>query len=330
MLTRGAGGPPYIIRRLAPLECGRLQGFPDGWAEIVPLNVDDPKENLFWAGVYATDCKIKGKRINTEIIKHPAKLARWHDGLHSAAAEYKMWGNGMALPNALFFIRRLAALYGWSTVKLGSLFDGSGTMPLAAEMCGVRAVWASEVEPYPIAVTRTHLPLMQHLGSVTDIDGGLIEPVDVITFGSPCQDLSIAGRRAGLEGRRSGLFMEAVRIIQEMRQATGGRFPRFAIWENVPGALSSNGGKDFETVINELLNTGESPSAAEESTLSQILMQNPPEKLFLSEKALRGILDRASRRGKPLPPLLLTAINGVLAWHQSRGQSGSMEMQGQP
>ena len=75
MLTRGAGGPPYIIRRLAPLECGRLQGFPDGWAEIVPLNVDDPKENLFWAGVYATDCKIKGKRINTEIIKHPAKLA---------------------------------------------------------------------------------------------------------------------------------------------------------------------------------------------------------------------------------------------------------------
>ena len=253
MLTRGAGGLPYIIRRLAPLECGRLQGFPDGWAEIVPLNVDDPKENLFWAGVYATDCKIKGKRINTEIIKHPAKLARWHDGLHLAAAEYKMWGNGMALPNALFFIQRLAALYGWSTVKLGSLFDGSGTMPLAAEMCGVRAVWASEVEPYPIAVTRTHLPLMQHLGSVTDIDGEIIKPVNVITFGSPCQDLSIAGRRAGLEGKRSGLFMEAVRIIREMRQATGGLFPRFAIWENVPGALSSNGGKDFETVINEML-----------------------------------------------------------------------------
>ena len=253
VLTRGTGGPPYIIRRLAPLECGRLQGFPDGWAEIVPMDADDPEEILFWMGVYATDCKIKGKRANTEIIKHPAKLARWHDGLHSAAAEYKMWGNGMAMPNALFFIRRLAALYGWSTVKLGSLFDGSGTMPLAAEMCGVRAVWASEVEPYPIAVTRTHLPLMQHLGSVTDIDGGLIEPVDVITFGSPCQDLSIAGRRAGLEGRRSGLFMEAVRIIREMRQATGGRFPRFAIWENVPGALSSNGGKDFETVINTML-----------------------------------------------------------------------------
>lgn len=103
VLTRGAAGLPYIIRRLAPLECGRLQGFPDGWAEIAPMNADDPEEILFWMGVYATDCKIKGKRINTEIIKHPAKLARWHDGLHSAAAEYKMWGNGMALPNALFF-----------------------------------------------------------------------------------------------------------------------------------------------------------------------------------------------------------------------------------
>lgn len=245
--------PPYIIRRLAPLECGRLQGFPDGWAEIALMDTDDPAEILFWMNVYVTDCKIKGKRVNAEIIKHPAKLARWHDSLHSAAAEYKMWGNGMALPNALFFLQRLAALYKQSTAKLGSLFDGSGTMPLAAEMCGIQAVWASEVEPYPIAVTRTHLPMMQHLGSVTDIDGGMIDPVDVVAFGSPCQDLSIAGRRAGLEGKRSGLFTEAARIIREMRQATGGLYPRFAVWENVPGALSSNGGKDFETVINTML-----------------------------------------------------------------------------
>ena len=326
------------------------------------MDTDNSEEILFWMGVYATDCKIKGKRVNTEIVKHPAKLARWHDGLHSAAAEYRMWGNGMALPNALFFIQRLAALYGWSTVKLGSLFDGSGTMPLAAEMCGVRAVWASEVEPYPIAVTCTHLPLMQHLGSVTDIDGGLIEPVNVITFGSPCQDLSIAGRRAGLGGKRSGLFMEAVRIIREMRQATGGLFPRFAIWENVPAHChrmeerilkpsSTNccrfpgqtslfdaleeGGRIQQTterlpIESSMLNTGESPSAAEESTLSQILMENPPETLFLSEKALHGILNRASRRGKPLPPLLLTAINGVLAWYQSREQSGLTGTQEQP
>ena len=98
-----------------------------------------------------------------------------------------MWGNGMCLRNALFFLQRLQAVMGWCTIRLGSLFDGSGTMPLAAEMCGMRAVWASEVEPYPIAVTRTHLPYMEHLGSVTDIDGGTIPPVDVITFGPPAR-----------------------------------------------------------------------------------------------------------------------------------------------
>ena len=170
-----------------------------------------------------------------------------------------MWGNGMALPNALFFVRRAVARVaidtgkGAANVKLGSLFDGSGTMPLCAAMCGARPVWASEVEPYPIAVTKTHLPGMKHLGSVTDICGGNIEPVDIITFGSPCQDLSIAGKRAGLDGNRSGLFREAIRIILEMLEATGWKYPRFVIWENVPGALSSNGGKDFETVLNELL-----------------------------------------------------------------------------
>ena len=170
-----------------------------------------------------------------------------------------MWGNGMALPNALFVVRRIvtqltAERCVWpENVKLGSLFDGSGTMPLAAEMCGARAVWASEVEPYPIAVTKTHLPYMKHLGDIRHISGAELEPVDVIAFGSPCQDLSIAGQRAGLDGERSGLFREAVRIIKEMRMASGGACPRFAIWENVPGALSSNGGKDFETVLNELL-----------------------------------------------------------------------------
>ena len=94
---------------------------------------------------------------------------------------------------------------------------------------------------------------MKHLGSVTEIKGSKIEPVDIITFGSPCQDLSIAGKRAGLKGERSGLFREAIRIIREMLAATNGRYPRFVIWENVPGALSSNGGEDFEVVLNELL-----------------------------------------------------------------------------
>src|SRR5574344_1354311 len=104
-------------------------------------------------------------------------------------------------------------------MKLGSLFDGSGGFPLAGSLCGIEPVWAAEIEPYPIAVTRSRFPDMKHLGSVTDINGGDIKPVDIITFGSPCQDLSIAGKRAGLDGSRSNLLFEAVRIVIEMRCA---------------------------------------------------------------------------------------------------------------
>lgn len=93
---------------------------------------------------------------------------------------------------------------------------------------------------------------MIHLGDITKIHGDEIEPVDCITFGSPCQDLSIAGRRAGLAGERSRLFMEAVRIIKEMRSSTNGLYPTFAIWENVPGVFSSNNGDDFRAVLEEL------------------------------------------------------------------------------
>ena len=146
-------------------------------------------------------------------------------------------------------------------MKLGSLFDGSGGFPLAGSLCGIEPVFASEVEPYPIAVTKSRFQNMKHLGSVTDVHGGDIEPVDIITFGSPCQDLSVAGKRAGLkheangddETTRSGLFMEAVRIIKEMREATNGEYPTFAVWENVPGAFSSNKGEDFRTVLEELI-----------------------------------------------------------------------------
>lgn len=151
------------------------------------------------------------------------------------------------------------------TLRLGSLFDGSGGFPLAATLCGGQAVWASEVEPYPIAVTRSRFPEMIHLGDVSKIRGDQIEPVDVITFGSPCQDLSVAGKRAGLkhtengddETTRSGLFMEAVRIIREMRKATNGNYPKYALWENVPGAFSSNKGEDFRIVLEELIKTVE-------------------------------------------------------------------------
>lgn len=358
--------PDWIVRRLIPMECGRLQGFPDGWAEIEPLT--DLRELPFWREVYTKDCEIKGKKPNRKIMQADSEegrrvLMRWHDGLHSRAAEYAMWGNGMALPNALFFVKNAFRELGKppGEIKLGSLFDGSGTMPLCAAMCGGHPVWASEVEPYPIAVTKTHLPNMKHLGSVTDIKGFLIEPVDIITFGSPCQDLSIAGKRAGLNGAKSGLFWEAIRIIWEMLLATGGKYPRFVIWENVPGALSSNKGKDFEVVLNELLhlrefaggradqsilqhgkwgasqttellpielsmlNGGESPSAGAEYMLSAILVENPPEWSFLSEKALNGILNRASRRGKKLQGLLLTAIHGMIEWWQQNPAGGQRE-----
>lgn len=139
-------------------------------------------------------------------------------------------------------------------MKLGSLFDGSGGFPLAGTMCGITPAWASEIEPYPIAVTKARFPNMKHLGDITKIDGAKIEPVDVVTFGSPCQDLSVAGKQKGLAGERSGLFLEAIRIIKEMRTATNGKYPTFIIWENVPGAYSSNKGEDFRTVLQEVAN----------------------------------------------------------------------------
>lgn len=137
-------------------------------------------------------------------------------------------------------------------LTLGSLFDGSGGFPLGGLLCGITPVWASEVEPFPIRVTTKRLPSMKHYGDVSRMDGGKIEPVDIITFGSPCQDMSIAGRREGLDGSRSSLFYEAVRIVKEMRCATNGRYPRYIVWENVPGAFSSNKGADFQSVLEEI------------------------------------------------------------------------------
>lgn len=145
-------------------------------------------------------------------------------------------------------------------MKIGSLFDGSGGFPLAGVICGMEPVWASEIEPYPLRVTAARFPHMTQLGDVTKINGTEIEPVDVITFGSPCQDLSVAGKQVGIhDGARSSLFFEAVRIIKEMRanDAVCGRpdehvRPRFAVWENVPGAFSSNKGADFRAVLQAL------------------------------------------------------------------------------
>ena len=137
-------------------------------------------------------------------------------------------------------------------LTLGSLFDGSGGFPLAGLLAGIQPVFASEIEPFPIRVTTKRLPFVKHLGDINGIHGDEIEPVDIITFGSPCTDMSVAGKRAGLGGKQSSLFYEAVRIIKEMRCATDGKYPRFIVWENVPGAFSSNKGEDFRCVLEEV------------------------------------------------------------------------------
>ena len=138
-------------------------------------------------------------------------------------------------------------------LTLGSLFDGSGGFPLGGLLAGIKPVWASEVEPFPIRVTTKRLPFMKHYGDVSKMNGGEIEPVDIITFGSPCQDMSIAGKRSGLDGNRSSLFYEAIRIVKEMRCKTNGEYPRYICWENVPGAFSSNGGEDFKAVLDAVI-----------------------------------------------------------------------------
>ena len=136
-----------------------------------------------------------------------------------------------------------------SKLTLGSLFDGSGGFPLGGLLCGIEPLWASEIEPFPIRVTTKRIPQMKHYGDINKINGGELPPVDIITFGSPCTDMSVAGKRAGLGGEQSVLFYEAIRIITEMRCKTNGQYPRYAVWENVPGAFSSNKGEDFKAVL---------------------------------------------------------------------------------
>ena len=135
---------------------------------------------------------------------------------------------------------------------LGSLFDGSGGFPLGGVLAGITPIWSSEIEPFPIRVTTARFPNMKHYGDISAIDGSELEPVDIISFGSPCQNLSVAGKREGLDGDRSSLFYEAIRIVKEMREATNGKYPRFIVWENVPGAFSSNKGEDFRAVLEEV------------------------------------------------------------------------------
>jgi len=145
-------------------------------------------------------------------------------------------------------------------MTMGSLFDGIGGFPLAAIRNGITPVWASEIEAFPIEVTKIRFPEMLHVGDITKLDGAKLPPVDVICGGSPCQDLSVAGQRRGLAGERSGLFMEQIRVVKEMRDADERRGrtahtvrPRYMCWENVPGSFSSAGGEDFRIVLEEIV-----------------------------------------------------------------------------
>lgn len=151
------------------------------------------------------------------------------------------------------------------SITMGSLFDGIGGFPIAAVRNGIVPLWASEIEAFPIEVTKHHFPNMIHVGDITQLNGAELPPVDIICGGSPCQDLSVAGARAGLAGERSGLFLEQVRIVKEMRAADElrGRTaklirPRFMVWENVPGAFSSGTkkGEDFRIVLEEIIGVG--------------------------------------------------------------------------
>lgn len=148
-------------------------------------------------------------------------------------------------------------------LTLGSLFDGIGVFPLSASRYGITLIWASEIEKAPVSITKRHFPNIHHLGDITKVKGGEIPPVHIITFGSPCQNLSNIGNREGLTGSQSSLFFHSIRIIEEMRCATNGTYPVIAVWENVMGAFSSNNRLDFKAVLESFTNT-EIPMPASE------------------------------------------------------------------
>jgi DNA (cytosine-5)-methyltransferase 1 len=135
---------------------------------------------------------------------------------------------------------------------VGSLFSGIGGIDLSFQQAGFTVQWQCEINLFARMILEKHFPGLRIYEDVTMIEGGIIPPVDVLTFGSPCQDLSTAGTQLGLSGARSSLFFEAVRIAHEMREATDGRSPTFLVFENVDGLFASNRGRDFALVLRAL------------------------------------------------------------------------------
>lgn len=240
-------------------------------------------------------------------------------------------------------------------LTLGSLFDGIAGFPLAAAGVGIKTVWTSEIEPNCIEIAARHFPEAKQLGDITKLNGADLDPVDIISFGSPCQNLSTAGNQKGLDGEKSQLFFEAVRVIDEMRCATNGKYPKYIIWENVAGAFSSNKGQDFRRVLEEItktnipmpdsgrwaaagmvrsrggevrlgecwtLNIGEYPSEENASSLYAVLETTVPDKYFLSAKACWGILRRAQEKQKEIPQELKIALLERIAEEWNKTQTG--------
>jgi len=145
-------------------------------------------------------------------------------------------------------------------MKVLSLFSGVGGFDLGLERAGMRTVFQCELDPHANKVLEQHWPDVPRWGDISTLTGAHVlqhaPVIDVVAWGSPCQDLSLAGKRAGLGGERSGLFHEGVRIIKEIREITNGKYPRISIWENVAGALSSSDGADFGQVLYEMDEAG--------------------------------------------------------------------------
>lgn len=226
-------------------------------------------------------------------------------------------------------------------ITVGSLFDGIGGWCIAAERNGAVPLWSSEIEPFCMKVTKKHFPNVIQLGDIRKIKGDKIPPVDIICAGSPCQDLSIAGKREGLKGERSGLFKTANDIVSDMLRATRGEYPKYFIWENVLGAFSSNKGRDFQAVLSEITQADiPMPRSGRWSRsgmvrskrchlawrvldaqywgvpqhreriflIASFRNRGVDRKYYLSPKACQGILRRAKARKKRLPELLYRVL----------------------